>query len=54
MDEQPNIIPGGTVPEGTPVLDGNPPERGGISVLLGIPLDVDVSESLELVDVADG
>lgn len=40
--------------EGTPVLDGNPPERGGTSVLLGIPLDVDVSESLELVDVAIG
>jgi len=45
---------GGTVPEGTPVLDGNPPEIGGISVLLGISLDVDVSESLELVDVAGG
>lgn len=52
---------GGTVLEGTLVLerpswvlDDTLPERRGTSVLLGILLDVDESESLELVDVAGG
>lgn len=37
------------------VLDETPPSGGGVPVLLGgVTVDVDESESLELVDVAKG
>jgi len=62
------VEPGGTIFEGTPVLSGRlalespsvvldetPPSGGGVPVLLGgVTVDVDESESLELVDVAGG
>lgn len=53
MNGQPNIAPGRTVFEETPVLDGGLTlESPSVVLEGGVALDVDEDESLELVNVA--